>query len=296
MRNLFILILFFTITAARSQTPTNDSDSLLDILDPKVAEEVIATFKSTRVVNGQSVQTLGSHVLDFRIMHRFGAVNGGPYQFFGLDNASMRLSFEYGITKDFMVGLGRNTEFKTFDGFLKYKVLRQTRGGKKNMPVTVTLFTSMTYKTYHYNTPRDTFHVGKIDYVSQVLIARKFSEKISLQLMPTYIHRNLVETKDQKNDLLSIGIGGRYALTRRVSITFDYFYTPQKQLGVIYTQPISIGVDIETGGHVFQLHFTNSRGLVEKQFIGETTGSWLKGDILFGFNLSRVFTVGNKGW
>jgi hypothetical protein len=283
-----VLCLFiFKISSGQTNNVPADS-SMIDDNSPG-QEYVMATFKSTRVVNSQSVETLGRHVLDFRIMHRFGTLNNGLYQLFGLDNASMRLSFEYGITKRFMVGLGRTTLGKTYDGFLKYKILGQTQGGKTNIPVTVTAFTSMTYKTLHYNTARDSFFLGKLDYVTQLLIGRKFSQRFSLQLMPTYIHRNLVETADQKNDIIAVGIGGRYKFTKRMSVNFDYFYTSPDQLGKLYNNPLSIGIDIETGGHVFQLHFTNSHGMVEKQFIGETIGTWSKGDISFGFNLSRVF-------
>lgn len=292
MRQLLLSFLLITTIFIQAQT-TENTDSMMNAMNENEAEPVIATFKSTRVVNSQSVQTLGHNTLDFRIMHRFGTLNNGLYQLFGLDNATMRMSFEYGILDDLMIGLGRSTVGKTYDGFLKYRLLKQSSGGKKNMPISVTLFTSTTYKTLKYNTPRDEYFVGKLDYTSQILIACKFNENLSLQLMPSYVHRNLVETPDQKNDLVSVGIGGRYKFTRRMAVNFDYYFTPQNKLGTIYKNPLSIGVDIETGGHVFQLHITNSSGLVEKQFIGETTGSWLKGDILFGFNLSRVFTLGN---
>jgi hypothetical protein len=290
MKCFILLVSLFIFSVTKSQTGiTQPSDSSMIGPDSVVAEAVTATFKSTRIVNSQSIETLGRHVLDFRIMHRFGMLNTGLYQMFGLDNASMRMGFEYGITKRFMIGLGRTTLGKTYDGFVKCKIIKQTTGGIRNMPFTLTFFASTTYKTFRYNTPRDNYFDGKLDYVSQLLIARKFNRNFSLQLMPTYVHRNLVETPDQNNNLIAIGIGGRYKVLKRVSVNFDYFYTPQNQLGKIYSNPLSIGVDIETGGHVFQLHFTNSLGMVEKQFIGETTGTWRNGDVAFGFNLSRVF-------
>ncbi len=289
MKQYILLVFIFIFSAGMAQTKTVPSDSSMLDTDPVESEDVTATFKSTRVVNSQSVETLGRHALDFRIMHRFGTLNTGLYQLFGLDNASMRMGFEYGLSKRFMIGLGRTTLGKTYDGFFKYKILKQTTSGKKNMPVTVTFFASTTFKTLRYNTPRDSFFAGKLDYTSQLLFARKFNKNFSLQLMPTYIHRNLVETADQQNNIFSIGIGGRYKLTKRMSVNFDYFYTSQNQLGKLYNNPLSIGIDIETGGHVFQLHFTNSHGMVEKQFVGETIGTWQKGDISFGFNLSRVF-------
>lgn len=288
-RSILLLSLFIFSFAKSQKLNTPPADSSMIEPEPIVTERVTATFKSTRIVNSHSIETLGRHVLDFRIMHRFGTLNTGLYQLFGLDNASMRIGFEYGISKIFMIGLGRSTLGKTYDGFMKCKIIKQTIGGNRNMPFTLTFFTSTTYKTIHYNTPRDDYFDGKIDYTTQLLIARKFNRNFSLQLMPTYVHRNLVETKDQDNNIIAIGVGGRYKILKRVAVNFDYFYTPEKQLGKLYTNPLSIGIDIETGGHVFQLHFTNSHGMVEKQFIGETTGSWKKGDISFGFNLSRVF-------
>lgn len=285
---LLITILFFAF-ASNAQTTTSVDDSLLLASASGVSEEVEATFKSTRIVNAHSVQTVGRHSLDFRIMHRFGALNSGLYNLFGLDIASMRMGFEYGLSHRLMVGLGRSTEGKTYDGFVKYRIFIQHRGTKNATPLSVTILGGTSYKTFKYGNPRDTFWQGKIDYNLQLLAARKFNERFSLQLMPTWVHRNLVETVDQKNDIIAIGIGGRVKLNKRVAINFDYFYTSANQLGKAYTNPLSIGIDIETGGHVFQLHFTNSRGMIEKQFIGETNGKWSKGDILFGFNLSRVF-------
>lgn len=289
MKQFILITVLFFACIANAQTTTSKDDSLLLASGSGVSEEVEATFKSTRIVNAHSVQTVGRHSLDFRIMHRFGALNSGLYNLFGLDIASMRMGFEYGLSHRLMVGLGRSTEGKTYDGFMKYRIFIQHQGIKNSTPLSVTILGSTSYKTFKYSNPRDTFWQGKVDYNLQLLAARKFNESFSLQLMPTWVHRNLVETADQKNDILAIGIGGRVKLNKRVAINFDYFYTSTNQLGKSYTNPLSIGVDIETGGHVFQLHFTNSRGMIEKQFIGETNGKWSKGDILFGFNLSRIF-------
>ncbi len=294
MRSLLLsFVFFFVSTAIMAQVPDDPESMLNSMSDSAVAEKVIATFKSTRIVNSQSIENVSKHVLDFRIMHRFGAINTGAYELFGLDNASMRLGFEYGITNNLMVGLGRSTIGKTFDGFVKYKILAQTVGGTRNIPVTLSVFGSTTYKTLRLNTVQDKYNTGKLAYVTQILIGRKFNERLSLQLTPSYIHRNLVETKAEKNDVIAMGFGGRYKINRSVAINFDYFYTLPNQLASKYTNPLTIGVDIETGGHVFQLHVSNSNGLVEKQFIGETTGKWYKGDIMFGFNISRVFTIGS---
>jgi opacity protein-like surface antigen len=291
MKLFYLCTFIFCCAAASAQNPDDPEAMLNGMKDSAKSEKVIATFKSTRIVNAQSVETVGGGVLDFRIMHRFGTFNKGWYEFWGLDNASMRLGFEYGITDNFMIGVGRSTTGKTYDGFAKWRILQQTTGGARNMPVSLTLFGSAALKTLHIDPARDAYFPGKLTYSTQLLIGSKINNKISLELMPTYIHRNLVDSLVEKNEVIAIGFGGRYKITRSIAINFDYFYTPKGQLSITYKNPLSIGIDIETGGHVFQLHFTNSTGLIEKQFITETTDTWKNGGILFGFNLSRVFTI-----
>ena len=252
---------------------------------------VTATFKSTRVVNGHSVETMKKNHMDFRISHRFGAVNSGAYQFFGLDQATMRLGFEYGLTDKFMVGVGRSTSQKVYDFFGKYKLIEQSTGAR-NIPISVTLFGGTGIATVN----KELEFQDKIYYTAQVLIARKFGEKFSLQLSPTWLFRNHPEVTGDEKLLLAVGIGGRYKLSKRVSLNAEYFYTAREKNTITapYHDSMSFGVDIETGGHVFQLHFTNSLGMIEKQFIGETTGTWGKGDIHYGFNLSRTFSFDKK--
>ena len=270
-------------------------DDLLNQLqkqDSVVRYPVMATFKSTRVVNGHSVETVKKNHLDFRISHRFGTLNSGAYQLFGLDQATMRLGFEYGLTDRFMVGVGRSTFQKTYDFFGKYKLLQQTAGGAGNLPVSVTLFGSLAIATVD----KELVFQDKITYSGQVLIARKLSEKLSLQISPTWLYRNHPSTTGDEKILLAVGIGGRYKLSKRVSLNGEYFYTAREKNTPTapYYDSMSFGVDIETGGHVFQLHFTNSLGMIEKQFIGETDGSWGGGDIHYGFNLSRTFSFDKK--
>jgi hypothetical protein len=277
-----------------STTVLYAQDDLLSELaksDSAVTVPVSATFKSTRIVNGHSVETMKKKHLDFRISHRFGRLNSGAYQFFGLDQATMRMGFEYGITDDFMVGVGRSTSQKVYDFFGKLKVLKQSEG-VKNVPVSVTLFGGMGIATVN----RELEFQDKLYYTAQVLVARKFGERLSLQLSPTFLHRNKPEVLGDEKVLLALGIGGRYKLSKRVSLNGEYFYTAREKntVNAPYYDSMSFGVDIETGGHVFQLHFTNSLGMIEKQFIGETTGTWGKGDIHYGFNISRTFSFDKK--
>ena len=278
-----------------------NGQSLLDELgeEEETTDYTYATFKTTRLINGHSIETNSGGVLLFLFQHRFGRLNGGAYEFFGLDNATIRLALEYGITDDFDVGIGRSSFEKTYDGFLKYKLLKQSTG-KKNMPITLTLLSSIAVKTLKWPHPdRTNYFTSKLYFTFQAMAARKISKNFSVQLSPTLVHRNLVLTKADKNDVFSLGIGGRYKLSGSISVNAEYFYVFPNQIvskinGEQTHNSLSVGVDIETGGHVFQLHFTNSRGMIEKFFITETTGSWGNGDIHFGFNISRVFTVVDK--
>ncbi len=253
-----------------------------------------ATFKTTRLINGHTVENVGKGVMDVKISHRFGKVNGGGYELFGLDNATMRMGIDYGITRYLMVGIGRSTFQKTFDAFFKVKLLRQS-AGKKNIPITLSYVPTVSLKTIRVDdTARKNYFSSKIIYTHQLIIGRKFNENTSLQLMPTITHVNLVQLQTDPNDLISIGIGGRQKLSKRISLNAEYYYQLPDYKLTGTTNSLSVGFDIETGGHVFQLHFTNSQGMSERTFINETTGKWDKGDIFFGFNISRVFTIGKS--
>ncbi len=252
------------------------------------------TFHSTRLINGHSVENLGKNVLDFRIQHRFGKLNMGGYQMFGLDNASMHWRLDYGITNWLMVGVGRGSFQKTYDGFFKARILRQS-SGSRNMPVTLNWVSSVAIKAVKFDdTTRINYFTSRLYYSHQLIIGRKFTPGFSAQLMPTYVHRNLVTYNSEPNDLFALGMAARLKLTHMLSVTAEYYYQipPYKLKNT--TNSLAIGFDIETGGHVFQLHVTNSDGMSERTFVTETNGKWLKGDILFGFNISRLFEVGKK--
>jgi hypothetical protein len=291
MKRLSILLLFLVLATSLSA-----QDDLMNMLGDNTAKEInyaTATFKSTRVINGHSVQMMAPGQLDVRISHRFGRINSGAYEFFGLDQSNMHFSLEYGITKWLMVGIGRGSYEKTFDGFAKYLILRQSSGAR-NMPVSVSALTSIAATSLKWADPaRSNYFSSRLSYVGQVMIARKFSPSFSLQLTPTIVHRNLVPTELDPNDIYAVGAGGRMKLTKRISLNAEYFYmiNSKKYMSETIYDPFSVGFDIETGGHVFTLLFTNSLQMIEKGFVGETTGNWLKGDIHFGFNISRVFTL-----
>ncbi|MFC1732384.1 DUF5777 family beta-barrel protein [candidate division KSB1 bacterium] len=274
--------------------PSFSQDDLLDIFgeeENKETEYAFATFKTTRVVAGQSIENPAPGELIFIISHRFGKINEGLYEYFGLDQSTIRFGFEYGFNKRLALGFGRSTFRKTYDGFIKYKLIRQSTGLKK-MPVSISTFTSISIFSLDWEDPdRKNYFSSRIAYTTQLLIARKFNNSLSIQLSPTMVHKNLVPTKEDKNDIFAIGISGRQKITNRLSLNAEYFYLLPEQTAVDFYNTFSVGFDIETGGHVFQLHFTNAQPMFESAFITETAGSWTKGDIYFGFNITRVFTL-----
>lgn len=288
----FVCLTCSMFNYAASAQDTTDLMKQLEAGMEQPADYTTATFKTTRLINGHTVENVGKGVLDVKISHRFGKINGGGYELFGLDNATMRMGFEYGITNYLMAGIGRSTYQKTYDAFFKIKILRQSKG-KHNMPVTLSYVPTVAVKTLKLSNPaQKDYFSSRLFFTHQLIVGRKFSENTSLQMMPTFSHRNIVPLAGDPNDLLAIGIGGRQKLSKRVSLNFEYYYQLPGYKLQNTTNSLSAGFDIETGGHVFQLHFTNSQGMSERTFISETTGDWGKGDIFFGFNISRVFTIG----
>jgi Membrane bound beta barrel domain (DUF5777) len=285
------------LSKAWSQGEGGDLLSLLD--DGPTTDYATAAFKTNRIINGHSIENTAAGVMDMKISHRFTPVRQGLYDMFGLDNASLRIGLDYGITNRLMIGLGRSSNEKIIDGFVKYKILRQSKG-KRNMPITLSYLADAQIKTIKFSDQeRENYFSSRLCYTHQLLIARKFSDGLSLQLMPTVVHRNLVPTTDDKNTVLSVGIGGRVKLTRRVALNAEYYYVLPDQISQTFYNTLSLGFDIETGGHVFQLHFTNSPDMTYKGFITESSEPWFwRGDngnlmsgIRFGFNISRVFTI-----
>jgi hypothetical protein len=288
----FIAMISLNTVIAQKKDTTKSVDLFAELeneskkVDANTTDFATATFKSTRIVNGHSIETIGKNNLDFRIAHRFGYVNSGSKNLFGLDEATMRIGLDYGVTNNLMIGFGRTTIDKELDAFVKYKLLRQSTG-KCNMPISLTFFGGI----YHYTkaTTEDITATNRTSYVTQLLIARKFNDAFSFQLSPTWVHLNLVDLAKEKNDLLSLGISGRVKISKRVAITGDYYHQFNKLQG--RTNSLSLGFDIETGGHVFQLHVTNSIGMNERHFITNTTGDWGDGGIRFGFNITRLFVL-----
>lgn len=286
---LFLSAQSFAQTKDSDKKDENDLMSLLNDDAPNKKSFSTATFKTTRIGNGHSIENVAKGVLDVRISHRFGMINQGFKDLYGLDIATMRLGFDYGVTDKLMLGIGRSSYQKEYDGFVKYKILRQTTENKWS--IGLSYVGAVSAKTNEISdTVFPDYKFGyRMAYINQLLFAKKINPNISVQLMPTHLHYNMVSLKKEPNDIFALGIGGRVKLTNRLSLTGEYYHQ-FNQLEET-TNSLTLGIDIETGGHVFQLLFTNSTGITERNFIGETTGKWSNGDVHFGFNISRVFTV-----
>ncbi len=294
-------------------------DDLLNMLDSaagveKTHDKVFATFKGSKIINAQTTETVKAKTLDFCVAHRFGnigsASGGGAHTLYGFDNsADIRISFDFGITDDLTLGVGRSKVGELLDAMVKYRFLTQT--ADNHVPVSVAFYGDMSYSPQAgsqffsgISTPAkfDLNDIYRFSYVSQIIIARKFGSRFSMELIPSYQHRNFVlaninpdNSSTETNDLFSVGAGARLKLSKRISVIADYFYTfsPYRtgNSTTPFYHPLSIGIEIETGGHVFHLNFTNATGIIENNFIPNTTDSWLKGGYKFGFNISRVFNL-----
>ena len=277
---------------------TNAQEDLFDLLDdgPQPTQFTYATFKGTKLLNGQTNETPGKGVLQYIISHRFGSFTDEYlYNFFGLDNAHIRMQLDYGISDRLNVGIGRSSVLKTSDAFLKYRALRQRTGGNA-FPVSLTLYSSMNYRGARFTDGLDHYTSDRVSYHHQAIFARKMTEGISLVVAPSIVHWNLVPGPEDPNDTYHLMLGGRYKLTQRIALTGEYAFSSNRRYGSGATEeqfhnPLSIGVDIETGGHVFQFHLSNTRALSDPLWMARNPYSAANGSLFLGFNISRVFTV-----
>ena len=286
LSSLFFLFLFSLQVVSAQNLEDLLDDTLLQI--PKT-ELVTSTFKSVQLINSHTTKSPVKDELVFLISHRFGYINSGFSNFFGLDNATARFGFEYGITDKLALGFGRSTYKSNYDFFGKYALLRQTKGSK-NIPFTLSVLGVANISSAKWPDDGNVYlFAHRMSYTAQFLLARKFNRNLSLQLMPTFIHRNLVEKSTDQNDVFSLGAGGRVKVSNWVALTFEYHYLLPGETANQYENPLSVGVDIETGGHVFQLFFTNTAAVYDAAYITETIDRWRDGNIRFGFNISRTF-------
>jgi hypothetical protein len=290
-----VALLFISTLLCNTVQAQEDLMKLLDSETDSAASETIdytyATFKTTRIITGQSIETPAPGVMNFLIGHRFGTFKDGWRGLFGLDRANIRFAFEYGITPWLSVGWGRSSADKQYDGSVKVKLLRQSTG-KRKMPITVALYASGAIHSMEWtDKTRPNYFSSRMSYAFSMMIARKFNKGFSLQLTPTIAHQNLVPDKTYKNTVFSMGVGARQMVTGSLSVNAEVFYLIPGQLPKTQMPTYSIGIDLETGGHVFQIMISNARGMVEQYFVLRETQRWRDGDIQLGFNINRVFTI-----
>ncbi|HEV8512237.1 MAG TPA: DUF5777 family beta-barrel protein [Cyclobacteriaceae bacterium] len=294
MKKIFSILFLFTSICLYAQ------DDLMKELEQNQKPEtnyITQTFKGTRIINGQSVETKGKGELEFIFSHRFDKISTGPYQVWGLDGyPAVRLGLEYGITDRLGVGIGRNFYYnnKMEDLYLRYKIARQSSGAK-SFPVTITGIGTMMYQPYPNATDAANNNIPlpstseRLSYVAELLIARKFSPKFSAQIAPTFVHRNAVDQTYENNDDIAVAFGGRFKFTRSLSLIGEYYWRQNVHANSPYYDAVGAGLDIETGGHVFQLIFTNSLGMNPNTIVTQTDTK--PGDLRFGFNISRTFQL-----
>nr|WP_294936637.1 DUF5777 family beta-barrel protein [uncultured Flavobacterium sp.] len=292
MRKLFLSLLWMPACVFAQ-------DDLLSEIDTVKADvKVESAFKSLKIVNLESTKLAAKGDFYFIVAHRFDYVENGIDDFFGLDGANTQLKFLYGVNEWLTVHVSRSGFQETYDLAAKYRLKSQEQDG---FPITLVGFNSIAINTEmkEDDYPGMEFS-NRLSYVTQLLASRKFNDNLTLELAPTYFHENTVRDvfdangnpilpNPQNNSQFAIGMGGRYKLTKRWSVNMDYAAHLNRASESIYKNPLSVGVDLETGGHVFQMHFTNSRAMHETGFLGQTSGRWDKGEICFGFNLVRVF-------
>lgn len=282
---LKILLLFL---ATASFTPIFAQDDLLNELDGEATPETYQqpAFKAMKIGNLQSTKVAEKGDLYMYVSHRFGTLKDGFETFFGFDNANTKIQMVYGLLKGVQIGVSRESLRKTFGGSAKVQIFKQS----DKFPLNIVGYGTMNYNTElkksRYPFLKD---VDRLSYASQLLFSRRITNSFSLELAPTFVRQNLVLESFQDHDQFALGAGGRYKLTKRISFNVDYVYNFSRADKSIYKDPLTLGVDIETGGHIFQLLFANAQSTNEPGFISNAEGDWSDGNVFFGFNIVRVF-------
>jgi hypothetical protein len=294
-KNILFIAMFLVVNFAWAQ------DDLLDMLkdENNVSSPVLATFKGTRIITGQSNENIAKKHLNFLILHRFGELKDDAwyYSLLGLDAATVRLAFDYGITDKLMVGIGRSSGTKIYDFSVKYKIAQQKIGGNKNFPLAISYYGNLGLNSTTFTEPaRDNYFTSRLNFCNQLIIAHKLNPSISLQITPTFVHRNLVAKISDPNDVIALGLGASIKVTRSTRFNIEYYPRITGRDELIPNTPnkfedyLAVGFDIETGGHVFQLMFSNSMYMYEQGFVAQTAGKWSDFGVRLGFNLSRTFS------
>jgi len=294
MRNLRIIptkyYLILCIISMLNYNAFSQEEDLLaeleeDIEKPKLLFQTPA-FKAMKIANLQSTKIAANGDFYMYVSHRFGTLKDGISTFFGLDNANTKIQFVYGLTDYLQLGLSRESLRKTYAGSAKIKLLSQNQ----KTPVNITFYSTLNINTELSKKRYPKLkNIDRLSYTSQLLISKRLSNNLSLELAPSYIYQNLVLEPFQQHAQFALAVGGRFKLTKRMSINLDYAYNFSRHKSSAYKNPLTLGLDIETGGHVFQLLFSNAQSTNEPGFLTNAEGNWSKGDIFFGFNIVRVF-------
>lgn len=278
--------LFVTAACLLGFSFAYSQDDLLSELDSTLVSDTYASaaFKGLQIVTLQTTKMPAANEYYFVVSHRFGTVKDGISEFFGLDNATTKIGGVYGITEWLSVSASRHTLLKVYEVGLKYRLARQS----SDFPVDVVGYNTLGINTLLEKEDYPKIEFGdRLSYVTQLLVSRKISDRFSVQLVPSYVHKNLYNPAIENDDQFAMAAGGRMKLTKRLSLNMEYAYNFDKP--DFYVNPLSVGLDIETGGHVFQLLFSNSQAMTEAGYLTTAAGDWGKGDFFFGFNLYRVF-------
>jgi hypothetical protein len=262
------------------------------ILNSYAQEDREKVFRDTRVVNGHSTEVLPKGIMKFIISHRFGVINSGVQQLWGLDNSTIRIGLDYAFTDNINVGFGRSSLQKHYDFYLKYRLLQQRKEG--GSPFSLVYYTNAAVRTIQTSQTENLSFSNNLTFVHQLLMARKFNDFLSFQIMPTYVHRNFVLDFESENDIYSLGTAARVQVTKVLAFNLEYYFNLPGQLASQYQSSAGLGIELETKGHIFQLNFTNSLGMIAPLYVAETTGVIGNGDIHFGFNITRDFKIGPR--
>ncbi len=287
-----LLSLFYSATA--------QTDSVMNALEKSSAgdETVISTFKSSRLILSQTTTMVKKHDLDFKVAHRFGDIggtDGGSKTFWGLDNSSdIYIAFDYGISDKLNIGFGRSKYEQLLDLELKYALVQQTAS---HNPISIALIAKAGFTPYKVSTKVFNDYLNRFSYLGQAIISRKFSSAFSLQVSPTVLIRNLTLSPADEKTLFALGAAARYKFTNRFGLVVDYYHVfsnyRSHNTNINFYDPLGLGIEIETGGHVFTLNFVNAKAIVENNFLANSTSSWGKGQYRFGFTIARMFTLHN---
>ncbi|MEQ3500054.1 MULTISPECIES: DUF5777 family beta-barrel protein [Tenacibaculum] len=283
--NFLFILLFLSLSM-------NAQDDLLDELDNETKHTKqfdLPAFKAMQIGNLQSTKIADKGDLYLVVAHRFGSLKDGIDEFFGLDQANTKIQLLYSFWDGIQLGLSRDSFEKTYSGTAKVRITKQSNKFPLNLVVYASADINSELKKKNYPNLR---FGDRMSYTFQLLASRRVSKSFSLELAPSFVRQNLQDlnaTKTRNHNQFLMGVGGRLKVSKRMSINLDYACNFNKDSNSVYNNPLTLGVDIETGGHVFQLLFSNARGSNDSAFLTKTQGDWDKGDISFGFNVVRVF-------